>query len=332
MQYSYDTDLVRAQERFSYFHDAACTSFVPAASSNGTEQSNFFAKLVTSDVGALSFSRQHAAKHAWSRDRGHIRTDETDDFLVSILLEGSGELEHNGSRIAQTPGQMLIYDTSKPFKYALNADLVLIKASRRLLTSRFGDTDSIMGIPFQRDPKLITLAADMAKHALGLGASIEQKSSAGHFLSSSFIDLVSAIVDLELEGRGDVGHRAAHQLDKIKTYAMNHIGDEKLTIEKLADVGAVSLRTLNRLFAREGVTPMKWIWEQRLKESKSALEAGRVRSVTAAALQFGFKDISHFSRTFKATFGHSPETMLRLRDQSLDGTNISVMSYRRREY
>jgi AraC-like DNA-binding protein len=38
---------------------------------------------------------------------------------------------------------------------------------------------------------------------------------------------------------------------------------------------------------------------------------GEVRSVTDAAFAHGFSDLGHFSRSFKRTFGMSPQTVLR---------------------
>jgi AraC-like DNA-binding protein len=41
------------------------------------------------------------------------------------------------------------------------------------------------------------------------------------------------------------------------------------------------------------------------------LTEGRAKNVTDAALDFGFSDLSHFSRAFKAMFGKSPNALLR---------------------
>ena len=69
--------------------------------------------------------------------------------------------------------------------------------------------------------------------------------------------------------------------------------------------------TLNQLFGSLGATPMRWVWAERLKASRVALMQGDVRSVTDAAFAHGFSDLGHFSRSFKRTFGMSPQTMLR---------------------
>ena len=72
-------------------------------------------------------------------------------------------------------------------------------------------------------------------------------------------------------------------------------------------------RTLYRLFAAEGTTPIRWLWQQRLAASFKALTEGKVTQVTDAALSHGFSDVSHFSRTFRATFGQSPRMFKRRR-------------------
>ena len=73
----------------------------------------------------------------------------------------------------------------------------------------------------------------------------------------------------------------------------------------------MATRTLCRLFAREATTPIRWLWQQRLTAAYKALAEGRTNRVTDAAFSFGFRDVAHFSRAFKATFGQSPETVRR---------------------
>ena len=135
-------------------------------------------------------------------------------------------------------------------------------------------------------------------------------------MASSVLDLVSAVIDLEIEERGALNHQRMSQLERAQRYAVANLGDENLSPEAMAKRGAVSLRTLNRLFAKIGTTPMRWVWQRRLQASHSALSEGCATSVTDAAFQFGFSEVSHFSRSFKAAYGVSPEQLLKARNHA----------------
>ena len=90
-----------------------------------------------------------------------------------------------------------------------------------------------------------------------------------------------------------------------------HLDSDDLTPETLAAAGAISIRTLNRLFGELRTTPMRWVWSQRLEASRMSLAQGQVTSVTEAAFAHGFNELAHFSRSFKKAFGVSPQHMLK---------------------
>ena len=94
-------------------------------------------------------------------------------------------------------------------------------------------------------------------------------------------------------------------------FARANLDDPDLGPDALAAAGSISVRSLNRLFGAFGATPMRWVWSERLEASRASLLQGEVRSVTDAAFAHGFSDLGHFSRSFKRTFGISPQTLLR---------------------
>jgi transcriptional regulator GlxA family with amidase domain len=70
----------------------------------------------------------------------------------------------------------------------------------------------------------------------------------------------------------------------------------------------LSVRHLNRLFAREGTSLMHHVWERRLARCHTDLTdpAIRARSITEIALAAGFNDLSHFSHSYRARYGCAP--------------------------
>jgi AraC family transcriptional regulator, exoenzyme S synthesis regulatory protein ExsA len=67
-----------------------------------------------------------------------------------------------------------------------------------------------------------------------------------------------------------------------------------------------SLSSFKREFRRcYGTTPAKWLIGRRLECAAQMLRTTSM-SITEIALECGFGEPSHFSRTFKARFGRAP--------------------------
>jgi AraC-like DNA-binding protein len=70
----------------------------------------------------------------------------------------------------------------------------------------------------------------------------------------------------------------------------------------------ISVRTLHLRFARFGQTFGSWLLETRLNACSKALRdpLQLVRSISEIAYGYGFNNLSHFNKSFRARFGMSP--------------------------
>lgn len=80
----------------------------------------------------------------------------------------------------------------------------------------------------------------------------------------------------------------------------------------IAERCMVSVRQLQRYFIDDlGRTPKSWLIEQRMIFARKLLISHGM-SVKAASAQLGFKQVSHFCREFKRSYGMTPTQFVRL--------------------
>lgn len=109
---------------------------------------------------------------------------------------------------------------------------------------------------------------------------------------------------LKIEKSSDV-YSEKFDIDKVIEY-MNQNYEEKITIEKLAQIVKMSESNFIRLFKKETkVTPIEYLIKLRLDKAKKLLRSG-TKTITETALQCGFNSASHFSSCFRKQYGNSP--------------------------
>ena len=85
---------------------------------------------------------------------------------------------------------------------------------------------------------------------------------------------------------------------------------EPIPIRDVAYRLSISSRQLERLFQKEiSMRPSSFYRMIRLRYAQSLLLQGEM-SITQVAIETGFSDCAHFSRQFKAMFGHNPSVDL----------------------
>jgi len=87
---------------------------------------------------------------------------------------------------------------------------------------------------------------------------------------------------------------------------MNHNSLSNLLLNELAKLSGRSLSTFNRDFRKLFQTsPHSWLLKKRLQRARELLLTTSKKS-SEISLELGFKDLGHFSRTFKKEFNMPP--------------------------
>ena len=309
MKQSLTTSDKKPSERLEFWQEIVCKKYVSASAETEVLDDEFAGSLTSGELGPLVVAELDAPLHFWSRKPCHVRNDDQDVFIVSLIQRGGGELTQRGRSARLGPGDLVIYDSGATFDYALRARTQLVKIPRRLLESKLDRPADFLALKIDRSNPLSPILGDLLTRCLDIDLSRDVGPWIAKRLSSAIVDLLATICDLERDALPET--RVSAPLERVMRFARANLDDPDLGPEALAAAGPVSVRSLNRLFGALGATPMRWVWSQRLEASRISLSQGEVRSVTDAAFAHGFSDLGHFSRSFKRTFGISPQKLLR---------------------
>ncbi|MDM0071511.1 helix-turn-helix domain-containing protein [Variovorax sp. J31P207] len=295
---------------FSAWEDTVCRTYVPVRCVRSVERP-FSAHLKVQELGLSQLSRIESSAMSYARMADDIRLDSCDDLQFCLMLEGALHVRQAGRQASLKPGDMGLYDASRPFELDFPSDYraLVVKLPRALLATRLAAPERLSARLLPGDARLGALASSMIREAAALGDMAGGQVT--HRLSTSLADILALALEVELLGSEPLTGRHAQLLQRVKSYMLEHLADAQLDVTAIAEAHHIAPRTLNRLFAADGTTAIRWLWQQRLAASHKALTEGQVRQVAEAALSFGFSDFSHFSRSFKKAFGVQPHTLVR---------------------
>jgi AraC-like DNA-binding protein len=128
-------------------------------------------------------------------------------------------------------------------------------------------------------------------------------------IAEQALDLVSLALAADAEAANvTLSSRRAVTLTLLKSAIEARLHDPELRPAGAAAAAGISVRYANALLAEEDTGLERYIIDRRLQRCRRALEdpAQAHRMIGDIAYSWGFSDLSHFGRRFKAAFGCSP--------------------------
>jgi AraC-like DNA-binding protein len=108
------------------------------------------------------------------------------------------------------------------------------------------------------------------------------------------------------------GHLAAWQLRRVTDYLAAHLSED-IPLQTLSDLVKLSRSYFSRAFkVSTGLAPHQWLLQARISKAKQLL-LGTERPLAQIAIDVGFADQAHFTRTFRREAGESPGAWQRAR-------------------
>ncbi|MBT8155767.1 helix-turn-helix domain-containing protein [Epibacterium ulvae] len=244
------------------------------------------------------------------RRASDIRRDPRDHIMICTVKHGNIDLTQAERSVRIKPGDVVLYDQSKPFgmNFVGNVRGLVAAFPRSHVTSRLSRVEKLTArkVPVNSQAgKFTRLILDQLQPDDG---SLDNTLSKN--VEASALDLIFGSIDhvFSSEDFSEKAHKEK-QLYDIQRFMKKNLADADLNIDLICANHGISARSLNRLFSAEGTTPMRWLWQARLEGAHRDILKNQHASITNIAFDFGFSDPSHFSKAFKRSFGVAPSSL-----------------------
>ena len=299
----WSTDAVGARDRYSYWREAICRSMFNISIEAAPER--FSARLTTRSAGPLRFATSESSGYQIIRSRRDIDSAPADHCAVYLQLHGRTVIEQNDETCTVERSDLAIADGRQPFRanFSDGGRRAIAAIPRAMIDRR---------APWLRRRPLHRLAAtapfvDLARrHLIKLAADPATLSeSATSILTDNFCNL------LALASAGDVASgRLAPELhvEALFAFCRQNLHNPDLSPQLVADHLGISVRTLHLRFQKIGQSFGRWVLDHRLEACRAALRDPnhRALNISEIAYRWGFNDLSHFNKTFRARFCETP--------------------------
>jgi AraC family transcriptional activator of tynA and feaB len=308
METLFSTDDVHPRDRFDYWHDVACRSIVQH-DSRPECRLTFRAGIQTgmlADIGVIQFENSPMEV---ARAARHIAQVTEDVLFICRQMAGTLHLEHDGREIALESGHMTLLDPLLAYagRFSSDSNLLVLKVPRRALQARVGNTSEMV----IRDIDPCAAEGGLTSALLAMLPTYTGRigPAAQEIVRDQVLDLIAvSLTGMIGSARPRVSSGHALALMKVRAAIEARLTDAALDATAVAAAAGISVRYANAVLAHENTSIMRLIQARRLERCRKALQdpSQTHRTLSEIAYGWGFSDMTHFGRRFKAAYGVLP--------------------------
>lgn len=303
------TAAVEPRERFPFWRDAVCATFVALDCERPEGAAAFSGEIATSALGVLQVSEVASDPHRAERSRRHISRASDDDILLSYQIEGRCRLAQDGRTADLLPGCFSLYDSARPYRLAFpgRSRQLVLKMPRPALRAHCEDVpEASVARAVAADQDGGDLAGAVFRSLLRTRGVLEEPDRSR--VAAVLLEAVGMAVAATAPAGAPVRASTGASLRRVKHAVEALLARHDLTAGMVGARSGMGVRALGRLFAAEGTSPMRYVWARRLELCHRDLQEPRLsaRTVTEIAFSWGFNDPAHFSRAYKSRYRVSP--------------------------
>ncbi|MFC4948677.1 AraC family transcriptional regulator [Pseudonocardia sp. GCM10023141] len=267
----------------------------------------FDSSLFSRPVGGLDFTWMQSAAHTVVRTPAMIASDGRADFLLCLVTRGLAEVRQDDRTCVLSDGAVTLLDCEQPFEFRLPQDFeqVVVRVPRGQLLARLPES-ALSGTTARALPGrsgIGGMLSQFVQQVPRLDAESVQRSSP--VLVGSTLDLLMEALTARLAATGSAELARRADLQRAKAVLRAGLHDADRSMAAVCRELGTSQRRLQTLFADTGTTPSEWLLQERVERARQLL---RTTALTAEEIAYrcGFREYSHFHRTFRKRVGMAP--------------------------
>lgn len=265
-----------------------------------------------------------------------IRPRPLEDFyLVQVPRSGAAEIQQNGAKIISSPqtASLLSPVGEVDMEWAQGTPQLCVSLRREVVER---EASLLLGQPLD-EPLVFDLGMNLTDtgNASWLRSALflvdELRSGTSIAMRSEIVDNFTSMLAGQLlmsqphnytERIGAGTPVPASQVQHAVDYIEANLGDDLLSVPRVAQSIGISVRSMQEAFRKElGVTPVAYIKNRRMLIAHRRLLAGDpgVTTVTRIAMGVGIAHLGRFSVEYRQRFGEPPSVTLARRPSELSG-------------
>jgi len=303
----YDTLDVAGRDRFEYWADAVCESYVQLGCETDLPDA-FEGSILLNRMEHLSTSTVRGSPQLVTRRKTDIARSLDDSFLLSLQVGKRCLVEQRGRVAVLNPGDMALYSSADPYSLDLTDDFtqLVFQIPRQDLLRQLPNADLLTAITV---PGGTDVARVVGQSLLSVAKSCEtQEGTVSLCLQNVIVDLiVTALASLnetehQLRQPEQMLYLRANQL------ICSNFADPGLSRGAVARAAGVSVRRMSQIFRLNDSSISATIRSQRMTQiARRLADPGFARqSISEIALSCGMNNLQHFSRAFREQYDMTP--------------------------
>ena len=308
MAITYSTDDVHPRDRVDYWREVVMKNH-PRHQFQSHVGPAFHGTLEAGALGALTVVTLESDPSGWKRSQRDVAQCYSDDIVLCLQLSGRTLAQQDGREAIIEHGSFNLFDSTRACAgtHRTRSKSLVISIPRRSLEARVGNVADLSARAMRASNPLAGLAAGFLAMLPQRLDALERPS--GTLVAEQALDLIAlAFSTVTNQGGVTLSSPRAIALLRVKSAVERRLSDPELRPAAVATEAGISVRYANDLLSQEGSSVERYVLHRRLERCRQALEdtAQAHRMIGEIAFSWGFSDLSHFSRRFRAAYGMAP--------------------------